>query len=112
MASYASPDVRRPGLNHRGDAHHRAAGRGWAAVLGLKLRQQQRARPAGRQKIYFPPKGSPALAPPEIGRHLDQYAGQQLVNGAQAKAYADHFIAVHLNEAAGGKTYAQISSQA
>jgi hypothetical protein len=64
------------------------------------------------QKIYFPPKGSEALAPPEIGRYLNQYGGQQLVNGAQAQAYADHFIAVHLKEAAGGKTYAQISSQA
>jgi hypothetical protein len=64
------------------------------------------------QKIFFPPKGSEALAPPEIGRHLNQYAGQQLTNGAQAQAYADHFIAVHLNEAAGGKTYAQVSSQA
>lgn len=64
------------------------------------------------QKIFFPPKGSEALAPPEVGRHLDQYAGQQLVNGAQAKAYADHFIAVHLREAAGGKTYAQVSSLA
>jgi hypothetical protein len=64
------------------------------------------------QKIFFPPKGSPALAPPEIGRHLNQYAGQQLTNGAQAQAYANHFIAVHLNEAAGGRTYAQVSSQA
>jgi hypothetical protein len=64
------------------------------------------------QRISFPPKGNQALAPPEIGRHLDQYAGQQLVNGAQAKAYADHFIAVHLKETAGGRTYAQVSSQA
>jgi hypothetical protein len=64
------------------------------------------------QKIFFPPKGSQALAAPEVGRHLDRYAGQQLVTGAQAKAYADHFIAVHLKEAAGGKTYAQISSLA
>jgi hypothetical protein len=64
------------------------------------------------QKIFFPPKGSQALAPPEIGRYLNRYAGQQLVNGAQAKAYADHFIAVHLKEAAGGKTYAQVSSLA
>ena len=64
------------------------------------------------QKIFFPPKGSQALAPPEIGRHLNQYAGQQLVNGAQAQSYADHFIAVHLKEAAGGKTYAQVSSLA
>jgi hypothetical protein len=55
---------------------------------------------------------SPALAPPEIGRYLNQYAGQQLVNGVQAQAYADHFIAVHLKEAAGGKTYAEVSTQA
>lgn len=64
------------------------------------------------QKIFFPAKGSEALAPPEIGRYLNQYAGQQLVTGAQAKAYADHFIAVHLKEAAGGQTYAQVSSRA
>ncbi len=63
------------------------------------------------QKIYFPPKGSPALASPAIGPYLDKYAGEQLLTGAQAKAYADHFIAVHLSEVAGGKTYAQISSE-
>lgn len=64
------------------------------------------------QKIFFPPKGSQALAAPQVGRYLDPYAGQQLVTGAQAKAYADHFIAVHLEEVAGGQTYAQVSSQA
>jgi hypothetical protein len=64
------------------------------------------------QQIYFPPHGSQALAAPQIGRYLNRYAGQQLVTGAQAQAYADHFIAVHLNETAGGKTYAQVSSQA
>ncbi len=30
--------------------------------------------------------------------YLEQYAGQQLLTGPQAKAYADHFIAVHLSE--------------
>jgi hypothetical protein len=64
------------------------------------------------QRIFFPPKGSEALAPPEIGRYLNQYAGQQLVNGAQAEAYANHYIAVHLNETAGGKTYAEVSTLA
>jgi hypothetical protein len=63
------------------------------------------------QKIFFPPKGSEALAPKEIGPFLNQYAGQQLVNGAQAKAYADHFINVHLGEIAAGKTYAELSGQ-
>src|SRR5215475_5462132 len=64
------------------------------------------------QQIYFPAKGSEALKPAAIGPYLDQYAGQQLVTGAQAKAYADHFIAVHLSEVAGGKTYAQVSTEA
>jgi hypothetical protein len=64
------------------------------------------------QKIYFPPKGSSQLASPEIGPYLDKYAGQQLLTGAEAKAYADHFIAVHLSEIANGKTYAQVSAEA
>jgi hypothetical protein len=63
------------------------------------------------QQIYFPAAGSPALASSEIGPFLNKYAGQQLVNGAQAKVYADHFIAVHLKEAAGGQTYAQVSAK-
>jgi hypothetical protein len=64
------------------------------------------------QQIYFPAAGSKALASPEIGPFLNQYAGQQLTTGAQAEAYADHFIAVHLSEVAGGKTYAQVSTLA
>ena len=64
------------------------------------------------QQIYFPPAGSQALASPEIGPYLNQYAGQQLTTGAQAEAYADHFIAVHLKEVADGKTYAQVSTLA
>jgi hypothetical protein len=42
---------------------------------------------------------------------LNQYAGQQLTSGPQAKAYADHYIAVHMNEASGGKTYSEVSGQ-
>jgi hypothetical protein len=62
------------------------------------------------QKIYFPPLGSPALASPKIGPYLNQYAGKQLLTGPEAKAYANYFIAVHLSEVAGGKTYAQVST--
>jgi hypothetical protein len=62
------------------------------------------------QKIYFPPMGSPALASPDIGPYLNQYASQQLLTGPQAKAYADHFIAVHLKELANGQTYSQVSA--
>jgi len=64
------------------------------------------------QQIFFPPKGSPALASNDIGPYLNQYAGQQLLDGNQAHAYANHFIAVHLSEIAGGQTYAQVSSKA
>jgi hypothetical protein len=34
-----------------------------------------------------------------------------MTNGAQAKTYADHFIAVHLNEIGNGQTYSQLSAQ-
>jgi len=70
------------------------------------------------QKIYFPPQA--AFAHPKAGTEItpsmipsvSQYAGQQLLTGQQAEAYADHFIAVHLTEIGGGKTYAQLSTAA
>ena len=65
-----------------------------------------------QQQIYFPPKGNAALAPKEIGPYLNKYAGKQLLTGPQAAAYANHFIAVHLNEVGGGKTYSQLSTEA
>ena len=63
------------------------------------------------QKIYFPPKGSPALDPKEYP-DLQQYAGQLVDDGPKAKAYANGFIGRHLEKVAGGKTYAEVSSEA
>jgi hypothetical protein len=63
------------------------------------------------QQIVFPAKGSESLADPAVKPYLTQYAGQQLTTGAQAKAYADHFIAVHLDAIGGGKTYSQLSEE-
>jgi hypothetical protein len=63
------------------------------------------------EQIYFPAANSAAVAGPEF-KTMRQYGGQQLTTGAQAQVYADHFIAVHLKEIGGGKTYAQLSSQA
>jgi hypothetical protein len=68
------------------------------------------------QQIFFPPKA--AFAHPVAGTEItqamipsvSQYAGQQLLTGQQAEAYADHFIAIHLQEIGGGKTYAQLST--
>ena len=62
------------------------------------------------QKIYFPPKGSDAIAAPEF-KAMQKYAGQQLTTGAQAETYANHFIANHLKVIGGGKTYAQLSAE-
>jgi hypothetical protein len=64
------------------------------------------------QHIFFPPEGSEALASPEIGPFLNQYAGQQLLTGDQAVAYSDHFIAIHLAGVADGKTYSEVSTLA
>lgn len=63
------------------------------------------------QRIYFPPKGSPALSPAEFP-DLQQYAGQLVDNGAKAKAYANGFIARHLEKVAAGKTYSEVSTLA
>ena len=62
------------------------------------------------QKITMP--SGPAIADPAIKPYLSKYANQPMTNGAQAEAYADHFIAVHLSEVAGGKTYSEVSALA
>jgi hypothetical protein len=79
-------------------------------MVGYTFANSSVEKQLAAQKIFFPEKGSEALAPPEIGRYLNRYAGQQLVNGAQAEAYANHFIAVHINNLSGGKTYAELGS--
>jgi len=70
------------------------------------------------QQIYFPPQA--AFAHPKAGGEItpsmipsvSQYAGQQLLTGQQAQAYADNFIAVHIANMTGGKTYSQLSAKA
>ena len=63
------------------------------------------------QQITFPPANSAAIKalPPADAAAMTQYAGQQMTTGAQAETYANHFIAVHLKEIGGGKTYSQLS---
>jgi len=68
------------------------------------------------QQIIFPPAA--AFAHPKAGSEItpnmipsvSQYAGQQLLTGQQAEAYADHFIAQHITDMSGGKTYSQLSA--
>jgi len=69
------------------------------------------------QQIFFPPAS--AFAHPKAGTEItpsmipsvSQYAGEQMLTGQQAEAYADHFIAVHISDMAGGKTYSQLSAE-
>lgn len=63
------------------------------------------------QKIYFPPANSAAVKGPQFAE-MRQYGGQQLTNGPQAQTYANHFVAVHLQEIGDGQTYAQLSAKA
>lgn len=42
---------------------------------------------------------------------LKPFVGQPMTTGAQAKAFADHYIWVHMNAASGGKTYEEVSSE-
>jgi hypothetical protein len=64
------------------------------------------------QKIVFPPAGSEAIKslPSADAKAMTAYAGQLMTTGAQAQTYADHFIAVHLREIGGGKTYSQLAT--
>lgn len=64
------------------------------------------------EKIYFPDAGTAALTslPTADRDKVAQYAGQQLLTGAQAEVFADHYIAVHLKEIGGGKTYSELSA--
>lgn len=66
------------------------------------------------QRITFPAAGTPAITslPTADQAQVSKYAGQQLLSGAQAKVFADNYIAVHLEEAAGGKTYSELSDAA
>ena len=56
------------------------------------------------QQIYFPEKGE------ELPANLEQYAGEQVDTAAEAKAYADDYIGLHLEGIADGKSYAEVSA--
>jgi hypothetical protein len=62
------------------------------------------------QKITFPEKGAENFDA-KTYPGLQQYAGQAVDSGPKAKAYANQFIAVHLKEIGGGKTYSELSGQ-
>ena len=66
------------------------------------------------QKITFPTadSGSFKALPADAQNALKPFVGMQLTTGKQAKAYADHYIGVHVKGIAGGKTYSEVSAAA
>jgi len=63
------------------------------------------------QKITMPVEAAYGTLPPADQAALAPYAGQELTTGAQAEAFADHYIQAHLNAMAGGKTYEEVSGE-
>lgn len=80
----------------------------WASVfIGNQVHDQLAA-----QHITMPTAQTGLSSLPAADqKELSPYDGQSLTTGPQARAYADHYIAVHLSEAAGGKTYSEVSGQ-
>jgi hypothetical protein len=75
-----------------------------SSFVGTQVHNQLAA-----QKIFFPAAGSEALSAKEFPG-LQQYGGQQVLTGQQAEAFADQFIAKHLEAIGGGKTYSELST--
>jgi len=87
---------------------------GGLLLWGYNFINDQVTQQLTEQQIVFPAADSAAIKalPPDDAAAMKQYAGQLMTTGAQAKTYADHFIAVHLKEIGGGKTYSQLSAEA
>jgi hypothetical protein len=67
------------------------------------------------QQIFFPTadqiKTGGALDPAEFPQEIRDQAGNQVVDGNQARIYANDFLAKHLQTVAGGSTYATIGTK-
>ena len=80
----------------------------WASMfIGNQVNDQ-----LGAQHITMPTSATGLSDLPASDQAaLKQYSGQQMTTGPQAKAYANHYIAVHMSEASGGKSYSEVSGQ-
>ena len=63
------------------------------------------------QDITMPSGDALAGLPKADANALKPYAGSKLDTGPEAKAFADHYILVHMNEASDGRTYEEVSGQ-
>jgi len=58
------------------------------------------------------PEGDAIADLPKADRNaLEEYAGSPLDTGPEAKAFADHYILVHMNASSDGRTYEEVSGE-
>ncbi len=73
-----------------------------------------------QQQIYFPPnsvwahatKNNTGEIQARMIPYMQKYSGQEMLTGAQAETYADHFIAYHLAVMPYGGVYSKVSAAA
>ncbi|GAA4698033.1 hypothetical protein [Nocardioides conyzicola] len=63
------------------------------------------------QGITMPEGDALAALPKADANALKEYAGSPMDTGPEAKAYANHYILVHMNAASDGQTYNEVSGQ-
>lgn len=91
---------------------------GALAMWGYSYANSTVTHQLSAQQITFPSKEAFAHAKagteitPSMIPTVSQYAGQKLTTGAQAKVYADNFIAVHLSEMPYHGVYSLVSNAA
>jgi hypothetical protein len=87
------------------------AAAGGLLVWGHSFVDSQVSAQLSAQKIVFPARSNAEFKalPPADAAAMGQYAGQQMTTGAQARVYADNFIAFHLSKMGG--TYSQLSAR-
>ena len=87
---------------------------GGLMTWGYSFTNNQVKTQLAEQNVIFPAAGSGAITslPAADQAQVAKYAGEKMLNGRQAQVYADHFIAVHLKEIAGGKSYSEVSAAA
>ena len=76
------------------------AGASFAAFYASNFTATQIHDQLAPQQIFFPKSAAQGLP-----ANLSQYAGQQVVNGDQAHAYAENYIGLHLKEMGQGHPY-------
>ena len=63
------------------------------------------------QNITMPEGEALSSLPEADANALEEFAGSPMDTGPEAKAYADHYILVHMNESSDGRSYSEVSGE-